>query len=176
MSNKTTPRIKPNELIPDLSLKTLDGRIWPEENIETPSFYLLSVYRGLQCSHCKKALQELNNAMPDLHARNVNVIAASADNRARAQQAVDEWGLNNLRMAYDLDIDLARNLGLYISESVRPGEMPVFTEPGLFLIRPNQTLFAAWISSYPFARPHIDEIWNCIDYIEQHKRPPRGTA
>jgi len=168
-------RIKPGQHISNLKLTKLDKNTWPNDSVELPRYYLLSIYRGLQCSHCKKTLQALDAAMPELRARGIDVIAASADNWERAKQAAENWNLNNLPLAYDFDIDLARQLGLYISTSIRPQEMPVFTEPGLFLIQPDQRLFAAWISSYPFARPDIDEILNCIDFIESNSRPPRGT-
>ena len=55
-------------------------------------------------------------------------------------------------------------------------EMPVFTEPGLFLIKPDQTLFAAWISSFPHARPDFSEILRSIDFVKENQVPPRGIA
>ena len=108
--------------------------------------------------------------------RKVEVIAVSADNKERAQRAIDEWPLTRLRLGYNLSLDAARKLGLYISSATKEVEMPLFTEPGMFLIAPDQTLFATWISSYPLARPQLDEIIRGIDFIVDNNRPPRGTV
>jgi len=168
-------RILPGEKIPANMFETLDGHDWPGAEFTAPRFRLLVVYRGVQCSYCRKQLIELNAKMPALAERNVSVIAVSADSKARAQQAVDEWRLDRLRLGFNLSIEAARRMGLYISAASREAEMPYFSEPGLFLIAPDQTLFASWISSYPFARPHLDEIVEGIDFILENKRPPRGN-
>ena len=66
-------------------------------------------------------------------------------------------------------------MGLYISEANKDVEMPQFSEPGIFLIKPDQTLFATWVASYPFARPQIDQVLRCIDFAVEGSRLPRGT-
>ena len=81
-----------------------------------------------------------------------------------------------MRLGYNLSLDAARKLGLYISSATKEVEMPLFTEPGIFLIAPDQTLFATWISSYPLVRPQLDEIIRGIDFIVDNNRPPRGTV
>lgn len=169
-------RILPGEKIPENMFETLDGSPWPLAELSTPKFYLLVVYRGVQCSYCKKQIVEINEKLSSLQERNVEVIAISADSEERARQARNEWDLNQLRLGYNLSIDAARKMGLYISSATRDAEMSTFSEPGLFLIAPDQTLFASWISSYPFARPHMNEIIHGIDFIVENKRPPRGTV
>ena len=48
---------------------------------------------------------------------------------------------------------------------------------GVFLIRPDQTLYAASIQTVPFARPHFDEILGAVQYVSKNNYPAaRGTA
>ena len=169
-------RIKPTDPIPNVPFNTLSGISWPRPDAENRCFSLLVFYRGVQCSFCKTQLQSLLAWLPAFAQRNVDVIAISADSRERAQQAKTEWGLASLDLGYDLDVEAARQLGLYVSSAKRDAEMETFCEPGLFLVSPDNTLFAAWIQTYPHARPDFEDIIGCIDFIEEHKRPPRGDA
>jgi len=168
-------RILPGERIPEKLFDTLDGRpLWSEAQ-DDPLFYLLVVYRGVQCSYCKKQLVEIEQRLDWFSDRRVEVMAVSADSQRRALQAKHDWGLNRLRLGFDLAVDDARKLGLFISSARRETEMPRFSEPGIFLVKPDKTLFAAWISSYPFARPHLNEIVQSIDLMIEKGLPLRGA-
>ena len=173
-------RIVPGESIPENMFETLDAKAWPvsEFNIprNSPNFYLLVIYRGVQCSYCKNQLVELNEKIPSLNNRNIDVIAVSTDTEKRARQAKNDWDLSLLRLGFNLSIDAARKMGLYVSSAKRETEMPYFFEPGLFLIDVDQKLFAGWIATYPLARPNLDEIINSIDLILEKNLPIRGTA
>ena len=168
-------RIRPGEPVPQNWFKTLDKKSWPEGNFDEPEFYMVVVFRGVQCSHCKQQLVELNSQLTEFHQRNVEVIAVSADTEERGERAINEWDLSELRIGYDLSLAYARKMGLYISEANKDVEMPQFSEPGIFLIKPDQTLFAAWVASYPFARPQIDQVLRCIDFAVEGSLLPRGT-
>ena len=168
-------RIVPLQKLPGNMFTALDAKPWPLDQVNKPNFYLIVSYRGVQCSFCKTQIMELEQKLSLFIDRNVEVIAVSADNQERAQKAVEDWSLAKLRLGFDLSFDAAKTLGLYISSATKEVEMPRFTEPGIFLIAPNQTLFASWISSFPFARPPLDEIIRCIDFVIEHKRGPRGT-
>ena len=78
--------------------------------------------------------------------------------------------------AYGLEIDAARNWGLYISRAIREGEPQLSIEPAIFLVRPNRTLYAASIQTMPFARPQFSEILGAVDYITKNNYPARGEA
>ncbi len=106
---------------------------------------MVVVFRGVQCSHCKQQLVELDSQLAAFHQRNVEVIAISADTEERGERAMNEWDLSDLRIGYDLSLADARKMGLYISEANKDAEMPQFSEPGIFLIKPDQTLFATWV-------------------------------
>ena len=87
----------------------------------------------------------------------------SSDTSERAQRAKQEWNLANLRVGYGLDLAVARRWGLYISTSrgmtsTGVEEPALFSEPGLFLVRPDHTLYFASVQTMPFARPHFADI------------------
>jgi hypothetical protein len=84
-------------------------------------------------------------------------------------------------VGYGVSIDKAREWGLYISTSrgttsAGVEEPPLFAEPGLFLVKPDRTLYWASISTMPFARPHFQEIAAAIDFAVSKNYPARGEA
>jgi hypothetical protein len=65
---------------------------------------------------------------------------------------------------------------LYISHSIKESEPPLFSEPSLFLIKPDRTLFAVQISSMPLARPPLADILKAVDFVVEKNYPARGEA
>jgi hypothetical protein len=106
----------------------------------------------------------------------VDVIALSSDSRERAEKTRAEWHLDNLTLGYGLPIEEARQWGLYVSKAIKESEPPEFAEPGLFIIRPDRSLYCASINTMPFARPHIGDILNAIDFVVKNNYPARGEA
>lgn len=51
-----------------------------------------------------------------------------------------------------------------------------FNEPGLFLVRPDGTLYSAHVQSTLFARPHLDNLVTAVRYINENAYPARGEA
>ena len=91
------------------------------------------------------------------------------------------WGLENLIIGHGLAIDAAREWGLFISSSrgktsVGVLEPPLFSEPGLFLVRPDATLYASAVNTMPFARPNFGELMKALDFIIEKDYPARGEA
>ena len=140
------------------------------------TFEMIVVYRGLHCPVCKTYLGELEAKLPEFSKRGVEVIAVSTDGLDRAQKAKTEWGLNNLRVGSELSIAGAREWDLFISRSIRDGEPPEFSEPGLFLVKPDGTLFFASRNSAPWGRPPLDQMLRGIDVVMERKMPARGEA
>jgi hypothetical protein len=108
-------------------------------------------------------------------------VLTSTDQKERAEQASKQWGLPNLNIGYGVTIEKAREWGLYISTSrgvtsAGVEEPPLFAEPGLFLVKPDCTLYWASISTMPFARPHFNEIAQAIDFVLSRNYPARGEA
>jgi peroxiredoxin len=124
---------------------------------------------------------ELDRLVPELRDRGVEAIAISSDTEARAREAQEKWNLTQLNVGHSLAIATARTWGLYISSSrgktlVGIDEPALFSEPGVFLVRPDRTLYWASVQSMPFARPHFREILAALDFAIARDYPARGEA
>jgi len=81
----------------------------------------------------------------DYTKREVNVITISSNNKELAEKTVENWDIENVNIGYDMPIEEPIKWDLYISEGINDKEPNEFIEPALFLIRPNQTLYASSI-------------------------------
>ncbi len=167
---------RPRQPAPPLEVRTLDGQTWKLSEARPQTFQMIVVYRGLHCPVCKTYLGELESKLPEFERRGVDVIALSTDPRDRAEKARAEWGLANLRIGYEWPIAAAREWELFVSTAIREGEPPQFSEPGLFLVRPDGTLFYASRASAPWGRPPLDQMLRGIDVAVERKMPARGEA
>jgi peroxiredoxin len=145
------------------------------------NFTLVVFYRGLHCPVCRTQLRDLNAKLPDLAERGVGVVAVSSDTQARAARARAEWNLAGLRLGYGLDLSDARAWGLYVSAgrgrtSLGIEEPALFSEPGLFLVRPDGTLYFSAVQTMPFVRPAIGEVVAAIDFVLAKGYPARGEV
>lgn len=166
--------IKPKTRVPNLNLPLINDTTWDLKSQNSESFTLLLFYRGLHCPVCKNQLEELSANLDKFSKRGIHVVAVSCDDEERAKEAGNTWKIPDLPIAYNLTIDQANEWGLYISESISDKEPAHFAEPGLFIIRPDFTLYASAIQTMPFARPHWDDVLNGIDYITKNNYPARG--
>lgn len=174
-------RLLPRQPVPALSVNTVGHGRWTLAERTPRSFTLVVVYRGLHCPICRPYLGELNRLLGDFGQRGVEALAVSTDSAQRAAQAVADWKLDALTVGYGLAIEAARAWGLYISTSrgqtsIGVGEPPLFAEPGIFLIRPDRTLYFASVQTMPFARPHFADMLPAIDYVIKNDYPARGEA
>jgi len=76
-------------------------------------------------------------------------------------------------------LEVARAWGLYISESrgktsIGIEEPAKFSEPGLFLVRPDQILYWLSVQSMPFVRPNFAEVVQALDFVIKNEYPARG--
>jgi hypothetical protein len=99
----------------------------------------------------------------------------------RAAKARSDWNLPNLRIGYGLALSDARRWGLYISRSrgvTSTGfeEPALFSEPGLFLVRPGGEIYFGSVQTMPFARPHFQDILGAIDFVVAKNYPGRGEV
>jgi peroxiredoxin len=173
-------RLMPRQPVPALRVATLSGE-WDLAAQKPERFTLVVFYRGLHCPICKTYVGELDKLLPEFAARGVGVLALSSDTRERAEAARDHWGLANLTLGYGLAIAAAREWGLYVSTSrgkTSAGieEPALFSEPGLFLLRPDGTLYWGSTGTMPFARPHFREILGALDFVIKNDYPARGEA
>lgn len=168
--------LKPQQPVPALDLPlVIDTRFELAEQ-RPKAFTMLVFYRGLHCPVCKGYLQELNEKIDRFRDLGVTAVAVSTDTEERAKQAWKEWNLGDLPIAYGLTVDQAREWGLYISKGIKDDEPETFSEPGLFLVKPDATLYAASVNSMPFSRPHFDDVAKAVGFVTKEDYPARGEA
>jgi len=167
---------KPQDPVPQLDVPLVSGGQWKLGEQKPEHFTLVVFYRGLHCPICKGYLNDLQSRLEDFRAKGVEPIAISSDNQERAQQTAQEWGIETLPLGYGLSLDSAREWGLFISAGIADKEPALFSEPGLFLVRPDGTLYAASVQTMPFARPSFKELAGALDFVIKEDYPARGEA
>lgn len=175
-----TPLV-PRQKVPVLTLPLVGGGTFDLSAEQSSNFTLLVFYRGLHCPICKTQLRDLESKLPEFEKRGVGVVAISSDPHERAERTKSDWGLSDLRIAYDLDMATARTWGLYISSgvgktSVGVEEPALFSEPALYLVRPDGALYFGSVQTMPFARPHFADILGAVDFVLAKNYPARGQV
>jgi peroxiredoxin len=169
----------PRRAVPPLKAPLLGGGRFDLAVAPAPTFHLLVFYRGLHCPLCAKYLIELERLHEEFIQRGVRPLALSSDTEDRAQTMAEKVHAQSLRFAYDLPLATARAWGLTLSTSrgrtsIGIEEPALFSEPGLFLVSPDGTLYWGSTQTMPFARPHFDEILGAIDFVVKNNYPARG--
>ena len=169
----------PRQKTSDLKVETLSGAGF-DLSAEAPERFTLAVfYRGLHCPICANYLKDLERLIPEFEKRGVTTIALSSDGHERAAEMAEKIGAERLRIGYGLPLSVARDWGLFISTSRGKTSAGIeeperFAEPGVFLIRPDQTLYYASIQTMPFVRPVFRELVQALDFVIANDYPARG--
>lgn len=171
--------LMPRRPVPPLSVATVSHGIFHLSEQSPERFTLLVFYRGLHCPICAKYLRELDTLAPEFAKRGVEMIALSSDDQDRAATMVEKIGVQHLRVGYGLDLHTAREWGLYLSEghgktSIGIEEPARFSEPGVFLVRPDGTLYYGAVQTMPFARPGFSDLLGAVDFAIARDYPARG--
>ncbi|WP_417594774.1 peroxiredoxin-like family protein [Oceanospirillum sp.] len=171
--------LMPRQPVPGLVVPTVGGDNWRLQDQQPENFTLVVFYRGYHCPICKNYLAELNRLADDFAAKGVSVLALSSDNEERATAVKNEWELPNITIGYDLTLQQAKDWGLYTSAgrgvtSIGVEEPEVFSEPAVYLLRPDGTLYWGNVSTMPFARPHFKELLGALDFVIKNDYPARG--
>ncbi|MEO1308732.1 MAG: peroxiredoxin-like family protein [Pseudomonadota bacterium] len=171
MSQKLTPDTQ----APDLKLPLVGGGTY-DLAAETPeTFAMVLFYRGYHCPVCKNYLNSLLEVLEEYKTAGFTVVAVSMNDEALATKSVEEWGLGDLRVAHSLSVDQAKDWGLWISKAFKDVEADIFTEPGLFWVRPDGKLYLVDISNMPWARPDLKMLLSKVGYALENNYPARGT-
>lgn len=171
----------PRQAVPGLKVELAGGGAF-DLSLERPDqFTLVVFYRGLHCPICKTQLKDLEAKLSEFAKRGVGVVALSSDRQDRAEQAREDWGLKKLRLGYGLDLHEAFAWGLYISAGRGPTsagieEPALFSEPAIYLVRPDGTLYFGSVQTMPFARPHFADILSAVDLVVAKGYPARGEV
>lgn len=171
--------LMPRQKTPDLSLPLLGGGTFDLSGDASERGTVICFYRGLHCPICANYLTELEKRTADFAERGVKTIAVSSDGEERTQAMADKIGAKALRFGYDLSLPKAKEWGLYISTSrgttsIGIEEPALFSEPGLFMVTPQQTLYYGSVQTMPFVRPHFSELVGALDFAIANDYPARG--
>lgn len=169
----------PRQKTPNLTLPTLDHGQFDLSAETAERGTVICFYRGLHCPICATYLKEFEKKVAEFAERGVNCIAVSSDGEERTRAMAEKIDAKNLRFAYDLPLDVARDWGLYISTSrgktsIGIEEPALFSEPGLFMVTPAQTLYYGSVQTMPFVRPHFSELVGALDFAIANDYPARG--
>ncbi len=170
--------LKSRQPVPALVVDTLEGT-WSLAAQSPENFTMVVFYRGLHCPICSKYVGELDKLSGEFAEIGVSILVLSGDERERAEQAKQDWNLNNIAIGYGVSTEQARDWGLHRSTgrgktSIGIEEPAEFSEPGLFIVRPDNTLYWAQINTMPFARPHFREIIGALKFAMEKDYPARG--
>ncbi len=171
--------LTPRQKAPDLAIETLDHGRFDLADEAPQRFTLICFYRGLHCPICANYLKELERHTLAFAERGVSTIAISSDNEERTRSMAEKVGASMLRFGYGLSLAKAREWGLYISASrgktsIGIEEPALFSEPGVFLIRPDKTVYYLSVQSMPFVRPNFGELVQALDFAIKNDYPARG--
>ncbi|MCO4823337.1 MAG: AhpC/TSA family protein [Amylibacter sp.] len=169
----------PRQKTPNLSLQTLDHGAFDLSAEKSERGTVICFYRGLHCPICANYLTELEKRVGEFAERGVTTIAISSDGEERTRAMADKIDAKGLRFGYDLSLEKAREWGLYISTSrgttsIGIEEPARFSEPGLFMVTPEQTLYYGSTQTMPFVRPHFSELVGALDFAIANNYPARG--
>lgn len=169
----------PSQAVPELRVPTLAHGEFHLAGDAPEHFTLLVFYRGLHCQVCLKYLRDLAALLPEYERLGTKVIAISSDTPERAAEMARKVDTDSLRIGHSLPLPVARQWGLYISasrgkSSLNIDEPPLFSEPGVFLVRPDGTLYYGAVQTMPFARPVFSELLQAIGFAINRSYPARG--
>ncbi|MDO6726520.1 peroxiredoxin-like family protein [Cognatishimia sp. 1_MG-2023] len=169
----------PREKTPGLTLPLVGGGTFDLATEGSERGTVICFYRGLHCPLCATYLKEFEKLVADFAERGVNCIAVSSDGEERAAAMAEKIEAKGLRFAYDLPLSQAKDWGLYISTSrgktsIGIEEPALFSEPGLFMVTQEQTLYYGAVQTMPFVRPHFKELLGALDFAIDKNYPARG--
>ena len=171
-------KLKAGSSFPEISVDTLEGKEIQLKDIPADADWrMVIVYRGLHCPLCTRYLNQLNELLPEFKAQGVDVVAVSADSKAKATEQLTQVN-PNYSVGYGLTVEQMKILGLYISEprSAQETDTP-FAEPGLFIINDEGKVQIIDIANAPFCRPDLNTILAGLKFVRnpENNYPIRGT-
>jgi peroxiredoxin len=167
--------VKPGQVAPALSLPTVKDGAFDLHKRSPEKFTIVVFYRGKHCPICLQYLQEIQEHSESFKQNGMEVVAISMDGKEKAQETAEKASAS-FPIVHGLTVEMAREWGLYMSSAI-PGspEPDVFSEAGLFVMRPDHTVFMAQVQSAPFTRPNIEQLIGGLKFAGDNGYPSRGT-
>lgn len=171
-----TTLLIPKSKVPNIEVPLIDGGAFNMAEASPENFQIIVAYRGLHCPKCKAQLQAIDPMVADIRADGHDIVAISMDSEERAQKAKKDWKIEELPIGHSLELLDAKSLGLFISDSISDAEPHLFSEPGIFVVKADGTLYAQIIQNTPFGRPDMEDLMNGLNYAVKKDYPTRGTS
>jgi peroxiredoxin len=172
--------LMPSSKAPNLSLPLTAGGSTDDLSLGSGAdgrFTLVLFFRGLHCPVCRKQLSEVDRRLDEIRSAGVGrVVAVSMETAGRSAELVDSWHLERLPVAYGMSEESARQWGLFISTSIKDGELPRFNEPGMFVLDADHSLYWSSVATMPFGRPALDDVLGGLRFAQDSDYPARGAA
>jgi peroxiredoxin len=176
------PVVYTTEKAPALSVPLINGDTFTLVERNPKHFTVVIFYRGAHCPLCFRYVKEIEENYQKALDGGFEIVLVSMDTLAKAtqfaQDIADSIGAPSLQVpiAYGLTEEQARSWGLYISNNKEGSNEPkVFSEPGLYVVRPDTTVVVAMVQSTPFTRPSIPDLISGLQYILDNNYPIRGS-
>lgn len=174
-----TQTLMPRYPVPALNVALTTGERFVLGAAPAPHFDMVVFYRGLHCPICAKYLLELERLAPEFAQRGVNLLAVSSDDADRGQLMAEKIKASGVKLGHGMSLKTAREWGLNISAgrgktSIGIEEPALFSEPGVFLVRPDGTLYYGAVQTMPFARPSFQDLLGAVDFAIAKDYPARG--
>ncbi len=166
----------PGSQAPALVLETLDHGQFDLAKDAPANGTVVVFFRGLHCPICMRQLADLERNLDAFAAKDIRVIAISADDRDKTVQTGEKSGVKDLMLGYGVGLAAAReDWGLYTSVG-RPdtAEPALFSEPGLFWVRGDGIVWFGSVQTMPFVRPATAGLLGGISYVIDNDYPLRG--
>ena len=112
----------------------------------------------------------------EFEALGIHPVVVSSNSAELAQKTVADWGIERLTVGYGLSLADAERWGLFASKAVSSAEPDTFTEPGIFIVRPDGTLYASIVQTMPFSRPPGSALLKMLEWVIDNGYPARGEA
>jgi peroxiredoxin len=176
MSTTAAHPVLPRQHAPDLELPLVGGDTFRLADRHPERYTMIVFNRGLHCPVCRAQLTELERRLDELSERGIEVVSVSGETEERATRMRDEWGIDQIPLAYGLTESAMRDWGLFVSRALGDYEPPVFNEPAIFLVQPDGSVYYEAILSMPVGRPRLDDLLGGIDFFTKHDYPARGDG
>ena len=167
-------KLIPKKNAPNLTISRPGGDDWSLVDQHPGNFLMLIFYRGPHCPICQTYLEKLNGLIDDASKLGIAVFVASGDTEERARKSQDEWKIDNLDLDYGMTVGQMNEWGLYLSAGFKEPEPAVFGEPGLFLIKPDHTVYYVAYNSMPAGRPDVRDLLKFVEFALEKNYPARG--
>lgn len=175
LEKQLVERLTPGQPVPPLDFLLRNGARSTTDALAPQALSLVAVYRGGWCADCRRFITGLDAAVPDLLNIGIETLALSVDDAEATAQTASDWSIAHLRLGSGLSVDQARGWGLYASRMTMHGAERFCAEPGLFLLRPDHSLYALWLQSLPSARPDVSWLVETLIYLAKAGFPLRGA-